>query len=165
MEDGVGNSFNPSLAPQEGSTFRTVEVIRKSSVAFKNCDSTHPIDLLKGDTMDLAVSLGQGADGQTTADVVQSIEVQYVPPPNWSGAAPWIQRITAKNGPSAREMQIPARQPGTYTILSAQGVECSSDVLNPETCKVVQPSEPSADVKLTPLTDQWYGSCHMRPAS
>ncbi|KAG8878600.1 hypothetical protein FRB97_002382 [Tulasnella sp. 331] len=162
VEDGVGNSFSPSLAPQEGSTFRTVEVIRKSSVAFRNCDSTHSIDLLKGESIDLAVSLEQGAEGQMKADVIQSIEIQYVPPPNWSGAAPWIQKIKAKNGPTAKEMQIPARQPGTYTILSAQGVECSSDVLNPETCKVVQPPEPSADVELRPLTDQCSGDVGVR---
>ncbi|KAG9036801.1 hypothetical protein FRB95_007899 [Tulasnella sp. JGI-2019a] len=162
VEDGVGNSFYPSLASQEGSTIRTVEVIRKSSVAFKHCDSTHSIDLLKGDSVDLMVALQQGADGSTKADIIQSIEVQYVPPPNYPSATPWVRTIKAKKGPMAKEMLIPARHPGTYTILKAQGAECSSDILSPETCKVVQPPEPNAEIKLRPLTDQCSGDVGVR---
>lgn len=153
VEDGVGNSFNPTSSPQDGSTHRSVEVIRRSSVSFQHCSSTHPIDLLKGETVDLAVSLDQGPSTQPNrkTDVIQSISVQFVPDKSLSGASPWMRDIRTRKGATATEMTFPARQPGEYTILGATGFECSGDVMSPEKCKVVQPPEPSAEVDLRPI--------------
>lgn len=147
LMDGAGNFFEPSLRPV-GSVdhiARSVEVIGRSSATFKNCGLASPVDLRKGGDATLVLALSKGE----RLDSVKSVTVQYVPPMGFK-ASPYTKEYRPKTSADG-ELPIVVKQPGTYTIMSVDGHECSGDVMSPEVCKVVEQPLPTADVKLETL--------------
>ncbi|KAG8897050.1 hypothetical protein FRB99_008481 [Tulasnella sp. 403] len=137
--DGVGNTFDVGSAVSNQNS-RSVDVVRRSSVSFRNCRSTQSIDLLKGSEARLVLALG--SDG----DPVKSVTLQYVPPIGYS--APPYEKAYSPRSETDRELSVTVKQPGTYTILAVNGKECRGDVLSPEVCKVVEQPKPKVDVTL-----------------
>ncbi|KAG9019121.1 hypothetical protein FRB90_006189 [Tulasnella sp. 427] len=145
--DGAGNYFEPSMRPVGSAEHiaRSVDVIGRSSATFKNCGLASPVDLRKGADATLALSLSKG----DRIDAVKSVTVQYVPPIGFK-ASPYTKEYRPKS-PTDAELPIVVRQPGTYTIMSVDGYECSGDVMSPEVCKVVEQPQPTADVSFETL--------------
>ncbi|KAG8913550.1 hypothetical protein FRC01_004485, partial [Tulasnella sp. 417] len=145
--DGAGNYFEPALRPVGSANqfARSVDVIGRSSATFRNCGLASPVDLRKGGDATLVLALSKGE----RLDSVKSVTVQYVPAMGFK-ASPYTKEYRPKTSADA-ELPIVVKQPGTYTIMSVDGHECSGDVMSPEVCKVVEQPLPTADVKLETL--------------
>ncbi|KAG8930377.1 hypothetical protein FRC02_004294 [Tulasnella sp. 418] len=154
LVDGLGNVFDPSMLPQTSLTSRSVEVISRSSATFKNCGSGKTVSLFKGSEARLSLALNGNSDvrqpriAQPQAfDNVKSVTIQYEPSIGSKKAA-FVKQYDYQKGKNDQLMDIAVSNQGVYTILGVQGDHCSGDVLSPESCRVVERPEPTADVDL-----------------
>lgn len=151
VADGAGNavslsqkSSNPKASLQSN-TVRSLTALRPASVSFKRCDSGHPAGLLINGETDLIIVPGQ-AD---PLDGPWDVTVNYQPPTTnhtheTQKLRPWKQKYRLEK--EKRELALTAKAPGEYTIVDVRGQHCAGEVLNPDTCKVIQQAKPAADI-------------------
>ncbi|KAI0699371.1 hypothetical protein C8T65DRAFT_581174 [Cerioporus squamosus] len=128
-------------------TTRSVTVLRRPSVSFKQCGPGHPASLLIGAEAPLTIATAN-VDAE---DAPWDVTVQYDPPQSEDGAKPtkrykgWTKTLTTQA--ERRELTLRASAPGEYTIVGVKGYYCEGDVLSPDTCKVVERPLPSAEIE------------------
>lgn len=153
--DAVGNvvRLGSDLAiADSGSTSQTkitrsLMVLRRPTVSFKNCGPGIPTSLLIGSDVSLSIS----ANEADTFDAPWDISLKYKPPTDADGNKgskrfkPWMK--TFKTQGDNQELSVRANAPGDYMIIGVHGKRCSGDVLAPETCKVVEKPLPTAEIE------------------
>jgi nucleoporin POM152 len=131
-------------------------VLGRSSVNFRGC-STGPdktVSLLQGKTTKLLVSLNE----VDSLDAPWTAKIRYEPPlaleptesasrgkPGNTAAQPWTREFTIPY--DKKTIAVEADKAGDYTIVSVRGSSCPGEVLNPETCRVIEQPLPTAEIE------------------
>ncbi|KAH9947096.1 hypothetical protein B0H21DRAFT_778726 [Amylocystis lapponica] len=128
-------------------TRRSVTVLRRPNVSFRNCGPGAPASLLIGDEAPLTVATKES----DTLDGPWDVTVKYQPPTAEDGVKAnkrykaWTKDLQTQ--PGRKELTVRANAPGEYTILGVKGKYCEGDILSPETCKVVERPFPTAEIE------------------
>ncbi|KAF7968974.1 hypothetical protein HWV62_28777 [Athelia sp. TMB] len=158
--DGVGNAVvvdnsyttlagKLGLAPRDlnatqfnPKTTRSVNVLRRPSMSFRNCGPGAPTSLLIGSEASLTVGASEADD----LDAPWEVSFKYQPPTELDGKKlkPWTRTLTTEKARKDTTLKVTA--PGEYTITGVQGKFCAGDVLAPESCKVVEKQRPTAEI-------------------
>ncbi|KAI0036593.1 hypothetical protein K488DRAFT_40635 [Vararia minispora EC-137] len=139
------NGTDTLTTEQNTKITRTLHVLRRPAVSFRTCSPARPAQLRINSETSLNVQLG-GAD---TRDAPWDVEILYQPPSDQSAVGstrrlrPWQQKFQAKG---RQDLKIVADAPGQYKILDVKGKYCDGDILNPETCTVVEIPKPTAEI-------------------
>ncbi|OCH96431.1 hypothetical protein OBBRIDRAFT_718237 [Obba rivulosa] len=152
VTDALGNVVPAGKGPAahthgtEGQTHRSVTVLKRPAVAFKNCGPGSPAPLLIGSQASLKIS----AHDADALDAPWDITLKYQPPAaEESGKSkrrkPWLKEY--KTEKAMKDLVVQADAPGEYVIAGVKGKYCEGDVLSPETCKVVERPLPSAEIE------------------
>ena len=153
--DGLGNtqtlssiptSLEPhSNVPPKRESTRSVTVLRRAGVSFKDCGPGKPSSLLIGSEAHLQLA-SRDADPK---DGPLAVTIAYRPLPQNTTAksqpSPWQKAISFPTGRSSFPINVTA--PGEYTVIGVKGQTCPGDVLSPDTCKVVEEPHPSAEIE------------------
>lgn len=165
VTDAFGNTVQvggPQPVVANGSTqeidpryMRSVTVLRRPVVSFKNCGPEKPASLSIGSEAQLTIAASE-AD---SADAPWEVAIKYQPPAEEEAKAgkkkyrPWNKKLETQNG--KRELIVRANAPGQYIIDGVKGKYCEGDVLSPETCRVVERPLPTAEIEWKKI-HEWY---------
>ncbi|KAI0321354.1 hypothetical protein OF83DRAFT_1168509 [Amylostereum chailletii] len=127
-------------------TSRTLHVLRRPAVSFRSCSPAKPASLRIGSEVSLQIAASE-ADA---LDGPWDVTVKYQPPvADEAGYSkrlkPWQQTLQTKQ--NKRELAVKTDAPGQYVIVDVKGKYCEGDVLNPETCRVVELPKPTAEIE------------------
>lgn len=137
-KDTNNNNNNAVLAKD---TTRSVTVLKRAAISFRDCAPGKPASLLVGGETPLAIAARE-SDAQ---DGPWDVKVRYQPAETGKKAPkPWVKTLTTPAG--RNQLTLSANAPGEYEIVDVKGQYCPGDVLSPETCRVVQQAYPSADI-------------------
>ncbi|KAF8885158.1 hypothetical protein BD779DRAFT_1471742 [Infundibulicybe gibba] len=132
-------------------TSRSFQVLRRPSIAFKDCSVENPTSILIGSDTQLGIS-GNITD---SFDPGWEVVVKYQPPGgDYKGMRrllPWEKTFSTEG--SRRSVDVRASAPGEYTILEAKGKRCPADVMEPNICQVVERPYPTAEMTVNRLND------------
>ncbi|KLO20595.1 hypothetical protein SCHPADRAFT_863370 [Schizopora paradoxa] len=154
--DGLGNmrtlgSLPSTRSPDEKTPTpseytRSVTVLRRAGVSFKDCGPGKPSSLLIGSEAHLQLA-SRDTDPK---DSPLAVTIAYRPPSTNTTAknavSPWRKVISYPSGRSSFPINVTA--PGEYSVVGVKGQTCPGDVLSPDTCKVVEEPHPSAEIEL-----------------
>ncbi len=153
--DGLGNtrtlgSIPTSRKPDHGelsmSEFtRSVTVLRRAGVSFKDCGPGKPASLLIGSEahLQLAARDADPKDGPLAVTVAHRPLSSNTSTKNT--LSPWQKVVSYPSG--RLSFPINVTTPGEYTVVGVKGQTCPGDVLSPDTCKVVEEPHPSAEIE------------------
>ncbi|KAI5121322.1 hypothetical protein M0805_003789 [Coniferiporia weirii] len=154
LTDGMGNFHAFTSMARKGEptnnvislSTRSVTVLRRAAMAYKDCAPGKPSSLLIGSEASLLIAARE-SDAQ---DGPWDVTVKYQPSQggsvvNKKVAKPWVKTLTTLPGQS--QLTMIADTPGEYSIIGVKGQHCPGDVLSPETCKVVQQALPTAEIE------------------
>ncbi|KAI0094325.1 hypothetical protein BDY19DRAFT_1079787 [Irpex rosettiformis] len=146
VTDALGNTV--STAPDDSKTIRSINVLKRPSVAFKHCGPGNPAALLIGSDTALTIN-GRSAD---SLDYPLDVQIKYNPPSDEDLAGtgskkqkPWVKTLHTQENQT--DLSIRASIPGEYSILKVHGKYCEGDVLSPDTCQVVERPIPTAEIE------------------
>ncbi|KDQ63216.1 hypothetical protein JAAARDRAFT_119663 [Jaapia argillacea MUCL 33604] len=128
-------------------TTRSLTVLRRPTVSFRDCGPGKPAKLLIGSEAPLLIST-KDAD---SLDAPWDVSIKYQPPLDVDEATknkryrPWTRSLETQK--DKKDLTLRANAPGEYTIMGVKGKYCDGDVLNPETCKVIEMPLPRADIE------------------
>lgn len=134
---------------------RSVTVLRRPVVSFRNCVPTRPASLSIGADTPLII----GATELDNADAPWEVGIKYLPPVDEDSKASkkkykaWTKRLMAQD--VKRELTLRANAPGQYMISDVKGLYCEGDVLSPDTCKVVERPLPTAEIEWKKI-HEWF---------
>ncbi|PWW80579.1 hypothetical protein C7212DRAFT_290383 [Tuber magnatum] len=162
VSDACGNAVDYNAAyedgdyvvPKRGSLSQSLKVHDRPLARFLGCDPQHPMDLPKGTTGVLPIQLLSGPD-----DAPYEIEVIFTPydrlglaSEHASDAAMKIHKLKTLN------QVISIKEPGLYNVKTISSDFCSGDVMEPASCLVITPPEPSMAMRSDEILDKCTGS-------
>ncbi|KIK97563.1 hypothetical protein PAXRUDRAFT_212828 [Paxillus rubicundulus Ve08.2h10] len=138
-----GGESHHSVATPNSKTRRSLDVLRRSSISFRNCDPGNPVPLLIGSeaSLSLYVTDSDPLDAPWDVDInfepSDGVISRGKPPKSWKNTLQTPEQTLSLNASAA----------GEYTISGIRGKWCEGDVLSPETCKVVEKPMPTAEIE------------------
>ncbi|KAI0697588.1 hypothetical protein BC835DRAFT_1471555 [Cytidiella melzeri] len=153
VTDALGNTVQASADGSVASlakATRTVNVLKRPSVAFRHCGPGNPAALLIGSDTALTID-ARSAD---SLDYPVDVQVKYNPPSDEDLAAtgstnskqkPWEKTMSTLE--NRTDISLRATAPGEYSITRVHGKYCEGDVLSPDTCQVVERPKPTAEIE------------------
>ncbi|KIK30206.1 hypothetical protein PISMIDRAFT_26692 [Pisolithus microcarpus 441] len=149
--DGLGNVVSldqgkPSESPHTGvavdsRTVRSLNVLSRPRVSFRQCGPGNPASLLIGSESSLVL----GIDDGDPSDAPWTVHITYDSSENTAGVNQHHSTLSVEA--DTKELGFGVRAPGEYTISNIKGKYCEGDVLSPDTCKVVQKPLPTAEIE------------------
>ncbi|KAI6135562.1 hypothetical protein EV401DRAFT_2052400 [Pisolithus croceorrhizus] len=149
--DGMGNVVSldqgkSSESPRTGvavdsRTMRSLNVLSRPRVSFRQCGPGNPASLLIGSESSLVL----GVDDGDRLDAPWTVHITYDSSENTAGVKQHYSTLQAEA--NTRELGFGVRAPGEYIISNIKGKYCEGDVLSPDTCKVVQKPLPTAEIE------------------
>ncbi len=133
-------------------------VHERPRVALRGCDSHHPIMVASGRPASLPMYFSSTGSGGPE-DSPYAISYRFTPqdkiPSNQEHAdeAPSAE-VVVKN--SRHGMDIV--KPGLYTLTSVRSEWCSGEVLEPSSCLLINPPEPSLEIRSEDILDRCAGN-------
>ncbi|KAH7916469.1 hypothetical protein BJ138DRAFT_475130 [Hygrophoropsis aurantiaca] len=143
--DGMGNIVHLHSADQgaaKSHTTRSLTVLRRPSVSFKNCGPGNPASLLIGNETPLSLSINEADALDGPWDVIVKYKAE-----SDSGKRSKAWSKTLHTQKDKRDLTLKVDSSGEYTIASVKGKWCEGDVMAPETCKVVERPMPTAEIE------------------
>lgn len=161
VTDACGNSIDyHSLyedgenAPKKASLSRTLVVHERPVVRFRGCDPQNPMDLPRGNSGQLPIQLNSGHD-----DAPYSVKVIFTPYDKLQLASEHASDAVTKDYKLKTQSQpLSVKEPGLYSMKSITSEFCSGDVMEPASCLVITPSEPSMAMRSDEILDKCTGS-------
>ena len=145
--DALGNVVDfeneDELLPLPG---YTIAVHETPKVSLRGCSEDNPIKVLKGRDTNLYFNVNTVEAGPF--DIVLS----YSPPDSTDPATVQSYQLMHKRD------SLSVTDPGIYTLLNISSPYCKGDVLAPQSCLVITPSEPSLQIEWSPLKDHCSGT-------
>ncbi|KAG9121564.1 hypothetical protein FRC07_002426, partial [Ceratobasidium sp. 392] len=170
LSDAIGNSVNPALPQHSLSAhrqttdsalthIRSYHVFARPSAAFDNCEPGKDILIRKGQAAKNLVVKARTMDEQDGWGAHISFAPEETPDTGASGVVGMVvEKLTASGSgswskffpasPGARTIEIPASEPGTYSLVRVAGDLCEGVVRAPEICRVVEVPLPKAEVEV-----------------
>lgn len=154
LSDGLGNvqsllsshkADSKEVDPRQlKETTRSVTVLKRAAVSFRDCAPGKPSSLLIGSESPLIVT----AREYDNKDGPWDIKVKYQPGQESNkdkkAPKPWVKTFSTPAGKN--QLTLSASTPGEYSIIDVKGQYCPGDILSPETCRVVQQPLPTAEI-------------------
>ncbi|KAI6096213.1 hypothetical protein EDD16DRAFT_690406 [Pisolithus croceorrhizus] len=122
-------------------TVRSLNVLSRPRVSFRQCGPGNPTSLLIGSESSLVL----GIDDGDHFDAPWTVHIAYDSSENTVGVRQHYSTLQAEA--NTRELGFSVRAPGEYIISSIKGKYCEGDVLSPDMCKVVQKPLPTAEIE------------------
>ncbi|KAF9225491.1 hypothetical protein BS17DRAFT_801515 [Gyrodon lividus] len=143
LDQGVASeAFHHGVTPDSKMT-RSLNVLQRPSISFRNCGPGNPVPLLIGSE----ASLSLYATDSDALDAPWNIDIKFEPSDGAKSSGklvkPWKDTVQTKK----QTFSISASAAGEYTITGIRGKWCEGDVLSPETCKVVEKPMPTAEIE------------------
>ncbi|KAG6337069.1 hypothetical protein ID866_2022 [Astraeus odoratus] len=126
----------------DSKTARSLNILARPTVSFRNCGPGAPAPLLLGSETSLDLALNSG----DTLDAPWDIQVRY-DPSEISHTSSESKNLSLQTEADSKSLQVGVAASGEYTITSIKGKYCDGDVLAPETCRVVQKPLPTAEIE------------------
>jgi nucleoporin POM152 len=161
VTDGLGNQVllqeSPSaliksemdhpghLAKEKPPFARSVHVLSRPQLSFEGCNPSSPARLLKGQEATLTLRATDVDVQDWPLQATVSFEPLVVE--DGKGASISSQAWTKTLQIDGRISRFQASSAGLYTLHSGQGKNCEAEVLNPDSCRVVELPRPSADIE------------------
>lgn len=150
--DGMGNvqTLTPKIKPQgeqavlkaqQTDAIRSVAVLKRASMSFRDCAPGSPVSLLRGGSVPLTVVAGD-ADQR---DGPWRVTVRYTPPTS-AGEEKIVDQVHSSD-PGSSLVRFNTRTPGLFQIVDVRGNFCLGDILSPDFCRVVEEPYPTAEVE------------------
>lgn len=162
VTDGCGNVVDykahqeetDSWLPRYSELDYKLMVHERPLARFHGCDTQNPMELPSGKAGALPISLS--APGATSPFHLQLAFTPYAKLGSGSQHAPdhLLKDYTLK---SVSDLAL-VKEPGLYTMRSISSMYCSGDVLEPATCIVITPPEPSMTMEYDEILDKCTGS-------
>ncbi|KAG6380911.1 hypothetical protein JVT61DRAFT_5303 [Boletus reticuloceps] len=134
LHRGVG--LNPKTA-------RSLNILRRPAVSFRNCGPGNPVSLLIGSEASLSLQVTDS----DSLDAPWNVDVKFDPSEDGKSGGksvkPWKDTLQTQQS----SLSLSASAAGEYTILGIRGKWCEGDVLSPEMCKVVEKPVPTAEIE------------------
>jgi len=142
VKDALGNAVSYEDAPPGYG----ITVHERPQVNLRGCSEDNPIKVLKGRDTNLYFNI------QTTEPGPFNLTLGYTPPD--SSDPP----ILATHKLSHKRDGLSISEPGIYSILDITTKYCSGDVLTPQSCLVITPTEPTLQIEWSTLKDHCSGT-------
>lgn len=169
LVDGLGNtriltqSSTTRKIDSAGSTAlssidakRSVTVLRRASISFRDCGPGSPSSLLIGAKTPLKLAVKESDQLDGPWDVTVNYQPPAISASDKKAVKPWKKTFTTEKGETS--LTIDAGAAGDYSILSFHGQHCPGDVLYPETCRVIEEPLPTAEIEWKRI-HEWYALC------
>ena len=168
VHDGCGNMINYSQIRSHDhgrhKLARGLQLERQFSVherpviAFRGCDSQHPVKVAKGRYQNLPIQLSATGSGNleeaaATLSYLFTRQEDLLPNHGHSTKA-FPTEVVIKD--SVYGLQV--REPGMYSLLSVKTDFCSGDVLEPSSCLLINPPEPDLTINTESIPDRCAGN-------
>ncbi|KAI6047907.1 hypothetical protein EDC04DRAFT_2864066 [Pisolithus marmoratus] len=140
LDQGTSSESRAGVAG-DSRTVRSLNVLSRPLVSFRQCGPGYPTSLLIGSESSLVL----GIDNGDSLDAPWTVHIMY---DSFENTADVKQQYLALEAEAnTRELSFGVRAPGEYTIANIKGKYCEGDVLSPDTCKVVQKPLPTAEIE------------------
>ncbi|KIJ66251.1 hypothetical protein HYDPIDRAFT_86511 [Hydnomerulius pinastri MD-312] len=130
-------------AAPNSKTTRSLNILRRPSISFRNCGPGNPTSLLIGSEASLSLYVTD-AD---PLDAPWNVDVKFEPSEDAKGdgktVKPWKNTLQTQK----QTLGLSGSAAGEYTVTGLKGKWCEGDVLSPETCKVVEKPMPTAEIE------------------
>lgn len=168
VEDGCGNVVNyakprltdlhkphvPTKAPLE----QRFSVHERPRAALRGCDSQNPLRFPKGKSIRLPIQLS--STGRDTPEK-RTHQLSYLFTPS-AEVLPNLEhpQVAALEGftlePHAAGHEV--SEPGLYTLHSVESAHCTGEILEPSSCLLSNPPEPSLSIETQVIPDRCAGN-------
>ncbi|KAL8681295.1 MAG: hypothetical protein Q9186_002606 [Xanthomendoza sp. 1 TL-2023] len=168
VQDGCGNVVNyadPRLAEVHRRHVLTKEpleqrfsVHERPRVALRGCDSQHPLRVPKGKSIRLPIQLS--STGRESAEQ-GTHRLSYI-------FTPSTEVLPNQEHPEVAAHEVfelephtaghKVSEPGLYTLQSVESVSCAGEVLEPSSCLLSNPPEPSLSIETQVIPDRCAGN-------
>ncbi|KAG9314090.1 hypothetical protein JVU11DRAFT_4871 [Chiua virens] len=143
LDQGVTSDVLQRELAVNSKTVRSLNILRRPKVSFRNCGPGNPTSLLIGSDAPLSLQVTDS----DPLDAPWSIDVKFDPVEGGKSGTksvkPWKDSFQAQQS----FLSLSASAAGEYTILGIHGKWCEGDVLSPETCKAVEKPMPTAEIE------------------
>ncbi|KAF9245820.1 hypothetical protein BU15DRAFT_85502 [Melanogaster broomeanus] len=143
LDQGVGSEALLHSVVLDPKTTRSLNVLRRPSISFRNCGPGNPVPLLIGSEAPLSLYV---ADSDPL-DAPWNVDIKFEPSDDAKSGGkpikPWKNTLQTQK----QILGLSAGAAGEYTITGVRGKWCEGDVLSPEICKVVEKSMPTAEIE------------------
>ncbi|KAL5535305.1 hypothetical protein ACEPAF_3399 [Sanghuangporus sanghuang] len=157
ISDGLGNfqTLAPIISPAKGEakdtdsrlskeTLRSVTVLKRAAMSFRDCAPGKPASLLIGSETPLIVAARESDKQDGPWDVTIQFQPNQISKKDRKTPKPWVKTLTTPWG--RNQLSLSANVPGEYSIIDVKGHYCPGDILSPETCRVVLQPYPTAEI-------------------
>lgn len=160
--DGCGNVVDYNalfedgdyVAPKKSSLSHRLTVHDRPKIRFMGCDPQSPVDLPKGVSSELPLQLLSLRD-----DAPYSVRFAFTPTRLLQSASEHapdaVSRDFALKGLTGA---VTIKEPGLYTIKQFASSFCPGEVMEPASCLVITPPEPSMSMESDEILDKCTGS-------
>ncbi|KAL8844337.1 MAG: hypothetical protein Q9176_001247 [Flavoplaca citrina] len=168
VQDGCGNTViyansrradsGRRHATNTGPLEQRFSVHERPRVSLRGCDSQHPLRIPKGESIRLPVQLSStGLD--STEQGTHYLSYLFSPsaevlPNQEHGKAAVLEEFKIEPNAAGHEVY----EPGLYTLQSIQSAHCAGDVLEPSSCLLSNPPEPSLSIETQVIPDRCAGN-------
>jgi nucleoporin POM152 len=142
VKDALGNTVSYEDAP----IGYAITVYERPQINLRGCSEDNPIKVLKGRDTNLYFNI------HTTDTGPFNVSLGYAP--SDSSDPPMVE--TYNLGHKRDGLSI--TEPGIYSIVDISTKYCSGDVLTPQSCLVITPSEPTLQIEWSTLKDHCSGT-------
>ncbi|KAF8560070.1 hypothetical protein OG21DRAFT_1502415 [Imleria badia] len=143
LDQGVTSETFHREVTLNSKTARSLNILRRPSISFRNCGPGNPVSLLIGSDAPLALQVTDS----DPLDAPWNVEVKFDPSEDTKSGSksvkPWNDTLQTQQS----SLSLSASAAGEYTILGIRGKWCEGDVLSPDTCKVVEKPMPMAEIE------------------
>ncbi|KAI4229633.1 MAG: hypothetical protein L6R36_000680 [Xanthoria steineri] len=168
VQDGCGNIMNYANHRQAdlgkrhptnaGPLEQRFSVHERPRVALRGCDSQHPLRVPKGKSIQLPLQLSStGLDSAEQSPHRFSYlftPLAEVLPNQEHGKAAVLEEFKFEPHAAGHEVH----EPGLYTLQSVESVYCAGDVLEPSSCLLSNPPEPTMSIETQVIPDRCAGN-------
>ena len=142
VRDALGNIVSYEDAPPGYS----LSVHERPQVSLRGCSEDNPIKVLRGRDTNLYFNI------QATESGPFNISLGYIPPDSSDPPIVDTHKLDHKRD------ALSITEPGLYSIMDISTRYCTGDVLTPQSCLVITPSEPTLQIEWTTLKDHCSGT-------
>jgi len=142
VRDALGNTVSYEDAPPGYG----ITVHERPHINLRGCSEDSPIKVLKGRDTNIYFNIQTNDPGQF------NITLGYTPPESSDPPVVETYKLTHKRD------GLSITEPGIYTIMDISTKYCSGDVLTPQSCLVITPSEPTLQIEWSTLKDHCSGT-------
>lgn len=160
--DGCGNTVDYNalfedgdyVVPKKSSLSHRLMVHDRPRIRFLGCDPQTPIDLPKGVSSELPLQLVSVRD-----DAPYSVRFAFTPHNKLQSASEHSPDAVFKDySMKGLTQAISIKEPGLYSLKSFSSNFCPGEVMEPSSCLVITPPEPSMTMESDEILDKCTGS-------